>query len=162
MKYLLHYQMNLADEIDVVFTRIYNAEEKEEMIGRVFSLGSGNLQDDTQYNVESEDFIEITDKEVLVLKKLKLDSINTGFNFNNEEDEEDAISICHECWYHNDRYEDNIYPCDECDGFKHFEQHKLQYKKRVCPNCNKEFESKREFCSTECLIEKRKKELKEG
>jgi len=150
--YLLYYNSDVADEGNIVMIKIFTESEKNEIIKSKTTLTAcfGSMESDEKVKIEEEDFTEISEDEVKMLKRLRIDDINTGIQFN--EDDEDEVKICPDCHFYDDRFNDNIYPCDECDGQMFFTQKKIPFKKRTCPNCNKNFDGGRLFCNTECLI----------
>ena len=159
-KYLLFLEADIADEGYISKIEIVTEEEKKSYLeaGKI-GCGFGSIEG-PELDITEGCFTKLTASECKLLKKLNLDNVESGY-FCEPDDDDDDIDICIECYYHNDRYEENIHPCDECDGVRSFRQKKCKYEERVCPTCSKEYTGQTEFCSRECLIEQRRTEAKE-
>ena len=81
-KYLFSMTVDVADEGDVMMTQIFTSKEKNETVGLTWYSGFGNLEGD-EGKVAEDDFIEISDVEIEVLRKFGLDSISTGVRIDN-------------------------------------------------------------------------------
>jgi hypothetical protein len=116
-KYLLFYCVDVADEGNVILSKIYTEQEKNDLLKTKYRASFGNISNDRYDEVEESDFQEISNDEIIVLKKFCLDRINTGIYFKDEDEYEDKD--CFSCKFTD--CSQLVQPCSDCEDFSNYE-----------------------------------------